>query len=216
MYNDKLNEDDIIRFSCKCCGTCCKSGLEIFLNPLDVWNLRNNLNITTDEINGKYIIYEKRFEYGTYPICLLKLNRKRCVFLESNLCSIHHFRPAACRFFPVMQYYNSDRVPAYALTPDKEMCPGLKEEKRYSVMGWLVINMYSSYYPLISFMPGVATACMKKTDDETRDLLYEVMFNFDLIDDFPFRKQIQPADNRRADGQFIKWLKNKVCTVLEL
>lgn len=214
MYNDRLNEDDVIRFTCTCCGVCCKSGLEIFLNPMDVWNLRNNLGITTDKINSKYIVFERRFEYGAYPVCLLKLKGKKCVFLDGNLCSIHHFRPAACRFFPVMQYYDSDRSPAYAMTPDRDMCPGLEEEKQYTVMGWLVINMFGAYYPVMKLVPEIAQACMMKTDDATCEELFRVMYNFDTVEDFPFRKQIQPPDNRKAARQFIKWLQTKTAEIL--
>jgi len=209
MFTEKLDDDSIIRFQCACCGSCCRSGLDIFLNPLDVWNIRNAMKKPTQFLKRNYFRFETMLEYGVYPFCLIKMRKNGyCPFAEDNLCSIHHFRPAACRFYPVVHYFDGKRESSFAVSPDVPGCPGLKAEKKYSLQGWLIVNKFLMYEGIIEMTPEIAEALGKPFDEEISAPLFDIMFNFDEVDDFPFRDSF-PMEGS-SDDKFAAWLRRKV------
>jgi len=212
MHPEKLSDTSTFRFACRCCGTCCKSGLDIFLNPLDVWNIRNTLKKTTQELAGDCIVMETRPEYGPFPFCFINMKEGYCPFLHDRLCSIHHARPAACRFFPVVHFYEGRRESAFAISDDVDDCPGRKEEKEHILTGWLAVNSFFSYKDIIDFLPELQEKLPEKLDDKNLLRLFATLYDFDTVDDFPY-SGIFPEGEK--DGQrAVRWIIQRVRQIL--
>ncbi|MDF2942388.1 MAG: hypothetical protein K0S01_1246 [Herbinix sp.] len=93
---------------CKGCFACCQGmGNSIMLDPLDIYRLLINLNITFAELIADKI--ELNIVDGII-MPNLKMNglSERCSFLnEEGRCGIHAFRPGICRLFPLGRYYEN-------------------------------------------------------------------------------------------------------------
>lgn len=79
---------------CLSCANCCKTMTPTYTNK-DLKRISAFLNITVDEMKGKWLIYEKKDKDW--------INKKQpCQFLnlENNLCSIYEVRPESCSGFP--------------------------------------------------------------------------------------------------------------------
>ena len=216
MYIERLTEDSAFSYTCQCCGKCCKSDLDIFLNPLDVWNIRNILNVPTWELHGKYIRIETRFEYGSFPFCFIAMNQGHCPFLEGNLCSIHYARPAACRFFPVVHFFDQEGRSAFALSSDLPDCPGFLQEKQYLLAGWLAMNKYHDYEPYIEFMPELDRLLRDKfagnPDEKLQNEIFETLYNFDNVLDFPYKEKF--PESEKTGRKALKWIIGRVRKLL--
>jgi Fe-S-cluster containining protein len=120
-------------FNCEMCGECCRSGYNIYINKEDVekWkrlikkglldfivvnpkcipvNIETKLNFLLRDIDYLQLIIPKSInsilkglELGWEYILKTDVSGK-CPFLNSNLCSIHDFKPIGCKMFP----YNKD------------------------------------------------------------------------------------------------------------
>lgn len=97
----KLNCDD-----CKGCHACCQGmGNSVILDPLDVYRLLVNLNISIQELLFDKI--ELNVVEGIIlPNIKMPGQSEKCAFLNNDgRCSIHAFRPGLCRIFPLGRYY---------------------------------------------------------------------------------------------------------------
>ena len=96
---------------CESCeGNCCigESG-NIWINPLEIENLKNHLNVSLDELTKNYI--EKRgYKYSIKEV-KLSHNNYACIFfdLKKKECSIYDVRPNQCRTFPFWDYFKKNK-----------------------------------------------------------------------------------------------------------
>lgn len=212
MFIEKLKEEAVFSFQCQCCGNCCCSGLEIYLNPLDVWRLRNNLKAPTSEMKEKYLVIETRSEYGQFPLCLIKMNGESCPFLDGRLCSAHPGRPSSCRIHPIVHFFDENRDSSFSMSPDLDRCPGMSKEKTYILTGWLAINMFHLNNDLLDFYVKMIKKFDMRSPIANLEALFDILYNFDNVEDFPF-KEYYPG-NRDSDNAYLEWVISKASMIL--
>jgi Fe-S-cluster containining protein len=91
---------------CKGCFACCQGmGNSIVLDPLDIYRLLINLNMTFEELLVDKI--ELNMVDGIImPNLKMTGLAEKCSFLnDEGRCSIHAFRPGICRLFPLGRFY---------------------------------------------------------------------------------------------------------------
>ena len=102
------NTNDMVKAGCNGCGGCCKGmGQSIILDPLDMFRMTANLNVTFE------MLLQDKIELGVVdglilPNLKMSGEDERCGFLDSeNRCQIHGFRPGICRLFPLGRFYEN-------------------------------------------------------------------------------------------------------------
>ena len=94
---------------CKGCSDCCRGmGESIILDPYDVYRLTTGLHITFEELLAGKISLNV---YDGMILPHLKMDEisDACAFLnKEGRCSIHAFRPAICRLFPLGRFYEEE------------------------------------------------------------------------------------------------------------
>jgi Fe-S-cluster containining protein len=98
---------DHLNFSCQSCGNCCRE-FQININESDISRIIENKPELREEDFIDFLQNEENCELGfsrnnywgkNLPV-LKKINGA-CIFLDkNNLCSIHSFKPLACRTWP--------------------------------------------------------------------------------------------------------------------
>lgn len=91
---------------CVGCSACCHGmGESIVLDPLDIYRLTANLEMSFDALMQRYI--ELNVVDGVIlPNLKMTGPGEACGFLdEKGRCSIHPYRPGICRLFPLGRYY---------------------------------------------------------------------------------------------------------------
>jgi len=94
----------------KCCRRFDYKTWYVQLNLHDIARIANGLREDVYDIVRKYV---KILNHGKYIILTLKAVEGRCIFLTDRGCSIHSFKPIACRTYPVY-------IPGTYLDPE---CP---------------------------------------------------------------------------------------------
>ncbi len=100
----RLKADDRFCFHCHdglgCFKRCCNN-LNLFLYPYDILQLKNCLQITSDQFLEAYVDIVLR-EGNFFPEVLLKMKPDKgmpCPFIADTGCRVYQFRPHACRLF---------------------------------------------------------------------------------------------------------------------
>ncbi len=102
IENRQLGLNDTLPFSCTHCGGCCVHQEELLLNPLDLFRLAKELEITVeqwlDQYGECYIGEESRM-----PILRIRPQgeTRRCPLLKNNKCSVHKAKPSVCGLYPL-------------------------------------------------------------------------------------------------------------------
>lgn len=102
IENRQLGLNDTLPFSCTHCGGCCVHQEDLLLNPLDLFRLAKELEITVeqwlDQYGECYIGEESRM-----PILRIRPQGEtsRCPFLKNNKCSVHKAKPSVCGLYPL-------------------------------------------------------------------------------------------------------------------
>ena len=95
--------NDNVRFRCKRCAECCRhvEG-SVILEPLDAYNLAKHLNMNICDVYERYADVFILSEDVFYPIFALKTtgDKKACIFLKGNRCSVQEAKPRTCRMYP--------------------------------------------------------------------------------------------------------------------
>ena len=94
---------------CQGCSACCHGmGESIVLDPLDIYRLTTNLEMSFEQLMGQYI--ELNVVDGVIlPNLRMAGPEEACGFLDRNgRCSIHAHRPGICRLFPLGRYYEEN------------------------------------------------------------------------------------------------------------
>lgn len=94
---------------CEGCSACCTNmGQSILLDPLDIYHLTTNLNVTFEELLGTSVELNM-FDGVILPNIRMSGESKACAFLsEEGRCVVHPFRPGICRLFPLGRYYEAE------------------------------------------------------------------------------------------------------------
>lgn len=102
IENRQLGLNDTLPCSCTHCGGCCVHQEELLLNPLDLFRLAKELEITVeqwlDQYGECYIGEESRM-----PILRIRPQgeTRRCPLLKNNKCSVHKAKPSVCGLYPL-------------------------------------------------------------------------------------------------------------------
>lgn len=91
---------------CEGCSACCHGmGESIVLDPLDIYRLTTNLEMSFEALLDRYV--ELNVVDGIIlPNLKMSGSSEACGFLDGNgRCSIHAHRPGICRLFPLGRYY---------------------------------------------------------------------------------------------------------------
>jgi len=116
-FDFKFNAD-----ACKECeGNCCigESGY-IWVNPKEIENIANFLNMKKEDFINKYLIkvgYKYSIKEKPYK------NGYACIFFEKG-CKIYDVRPKQCRTFPFWEYFKNN------IDELLKECPGVIIEKK--------------------------------------------------------------------------------------
>ena len=193
-----------LQFECAMCGVCCGAGLEIFINSLDIWNLRNNFKQPSGMILEKYLIAERRPEFGSYPVCTIGMKAGRCPFQNENLCGIHPARPAGCRLFPAAQFYDGRGESRFVLSPERDFCAGVIRGSEKNLSGWLAENNFDMYEDVMKIQESLRPMMKARLGEREYERLSRILFDFDSFDTFPFRSEYPKA--ALAAKRAVEWV----------
>lgn len=143
----RLKPDDRFSFRChdelECFNRCCRN-LNLFLYPYDVRQLKQCLQITSDQFLDTYVDIVLR-EGNFFPEVLLKMKTDKdlpCVFLSDTGCRVYKSRPYTCRLFPVEQGFFFDarnphpQIELIHLFRPPDFCRGPQELKKWTPRQW--------------------------------------------------------------------------------
>ncbi len=145
MYK-RLELKDTFQFSCRkdlrCFGSCCRNR-ELTLTPYDVYRLKTNLQMHSDDFLAEHTRYRLESTSG-FPLISIKLGsepEKICPFLKADGCSVYEDRPTVCRLFPLARVsgfeQNSKSHDEFFYTLSTPECLGRREERTLTVLQWL-------------------------------------------------------------------------------
>jgi Fe-S-cluster containining protein len=194
-------------FECRQCGICCGSGLEIYVNSLDIWKIRNHFHEPTGVIIQKYLTLEMRAEYGSYPLCLIRHKDGRCPFNDGRLCTIHQARPASCRLFPVTHVYGSKGESRFAAEISFDFCNGVNDAPEIAFDNWLLENAIGDYEKVIDIQKCLSSLMKVRLDENKRNSVFNILFDYDSEAGFPFR-DIYPEDKESEIGM-LDWIEQE-------
>ena len=125
---------------CIGCHECCSfTEGTIFLDPYDAYELSQNLNLSFQEMLGRFISLTVVDGVVT-PVLMQKNNA--CYFLnKEGRCDIHTFRPGFCRMFPLGRIWESEDEFKYFVQVHE--CPNISS--KIKIKSWLNIENIKEY-----------------------------------------------------------------------
>ena len=125
---------------CAGCHECCSfTEGTIFLDPYDAYELSQNLNLSFQEMLGRFISLTVVDGVVT-PVLMQKNNT--CYFLnKEGRCDIHTFRPGFCRMFPLGRIWKSEDEFKYFVQVHE--CPNISS--KIKIKSWLNIENIKEY-----------------------------------------------------------------------
>lgn len=176
MANDMVKADCQ---DCKGCSACCRGmGESIQLDPYDIWQLCEGLDVTFDELmQGKIALGV--VDGMILPHLDMDGEKKCCSFLnEEGRCSIHTFRPGICRLFPLGRFYEEDDFKYFLQIHECKK----KDRTKVKVKKWLGIANLKAYESYIfswhSFMKKCEEAMGQLSEEEMKILQLFVLRTF--------------------------------------
>lgn len=143
------SENDMVKTDtagCIGCHKCCTGmGSSIVLDPYDVWQIKNSLKKSFQELLSDGMI-ELNMVDGLILPNLKMDNSDRCAFLDCDgRCSIHKIRPGICRIFPLGRVYENGDFKYFL---QKDQC--IKENRsKIKIKKWIDINNISENHRFI-------------------------------------------------------------------
>lgn len=185
---------------CRNCHACCEDmGGSIILDPLDIYNMTNELSVTFEQLLAEHI--ELNVVDGIIlPNIKMNGNTDRCRFLNvEGRCSIHSARPGICRLFPLGRIYE-ERSFKYFLQVHE--CP--KENKsKVKIKNWLGVENINAYEKFVNrwhyLLTDIQDKVLKDTDEQTaKNISMYILQNF-YIAKYSLEYDIYDQLNARLD-----------------
>lgn len=130
-------ENDMVKAGCgdcQGCSACCRGmGTSIVLDPLDIFRLTTQLQMTFEQLLENYV--ELNVVDGVIlPNLKMAGDEEACAFLNpEGRCTVHSYRPGICRLFPLGRYYEDHHFEYFLQVHE---CP--KEPKtKVKVKKWI-------------------------------------------------------------------------------
>ena len=141
-----VSENEGFCFDCSpavpCFNACCRD-LNQFLAPYDILQLKNHLNIRSEEFLATYTSCHIGPETGL-PVVTLKPRggaQRECPFVTSSGCSVYPSRPSSCRIYPlartVSRCRQTGRLTEHFALIRESHCRGFQQNRRQNVSQWL-------------------------------------------------------------------------------
>jgi Fe-S-cluster containining protein len=185
---------------CRNCHACCVDmGGSIILDPLDIYNMTNELAVTFEQLLAEHI--ELNVVDGIIlPNIKMNGTTDRCRFLnEEGRCSIHSARSGICRLSPLGRIYE-ERGFKYFLQVHE--CP--KENKsKVKIKNWLGIENINAYEKFVNrwhyLLADIQDKVLKDTDEQTaKNISMYILQNF-YIAKYSLEYDIYDQLNARLD-----------------
>lgn len=164
---------------CEGCSACCHGmGESIVLDPLDIYRLTTNLEVSFEALLAQYI--ELNVVDGVIlPNLKMAGPQEACGFLNGQgRCSIHPHRPGICRLFPLGRYYE-DGVFQYFLQVHE-----CKKENRtkVKVKKWIDTPNLKSYEAFVNdwhnFLVKMQERAVESDDATAKQISMFILQNF--------------------------------------
>lgn len=195
---DFINPEDTFRFSCVACGKCCHNrteGATILVSPYDMYRI-----VKHQKPENPQEFIDKHFEfYIGHDSGLLLANLKSkdifggdniCTFLKKRdgqyRCSVHAYKPSACRLFPLGRVALEDNELRYLLQKDVSCNSHIPEDQRdeHTLKEWMP-DMEETQKAFIDFSEKVnkivevinlnALSHSEKISDPQKNLYYNLL-----------------------------------------
>jgi Fe-S-cluster containining protein len=183
--------DDEFCFSCHpeidCFNSCCRD-VTIFLNPVDVGQLRTALGISSTEFLGKHTVRLVSEATGVPAVVLKMLDdpAKSCPFVGEGGCSVYEARPYSCRLYPL----DSDQGVEYRFIVGPDKCHGLTEPRKWTVDLWRSDQGLLQYddpdHQLKDIMHAEEVWEAPIRDQRMQDMIYMALYDPDRFRSFVF------------------------------
>ncbi len=146
LPGQKLKPTARFHFSCHeglgCFNRCCRN-LNLFLYPYDVIQLKQHLEITSDQFIDRYVHVVLRPD-NFFPDVILRMSDcsdRVCPFSNESGCMVYESRPYTCRLFPVEQgaLYDAQRGKAEIIHfyRPPSFCLGQSEQNPWTPETWV-------------------------------------------------------------------------------
>lgn len=107
----KIGVDEPFKFHCTQCGKCCIEREDILLNPLDLYKLATELNMSPADVVAQYC---EAYIGGDSRIPIVRIKPrgsiKRCPLLKDRKCSVHRSKPIVCAMFPIGRCFKVEKA----------------------------------------------------------------------------------------------------------
>jgi Fe-S-cluster containining protein len=143
----RLTEKSRFQFKChknvSCFTKCCR-GINVILTPYDAIQLKNRLELSSEEFLAIYT-EPHLLEKTDLPVISLKLvddGKKSCPFVrDKDGCIIYEDRPTSCRYYPLgsatLQHRgDKDDDEGFFFFVHEPHCKGFEENQEWTVAKW--------------------------------------------------------------------------------
>ena len=134
-----VGPDDTVCLECKQCGKCCTGACvnQLLLHPADVYRILKNTDMSFEELASKsrlFIGHTSGLPLMLIPVVEMNDGTPMCIFLKDGKCSIHDYKPNACRMYPLGRAIGESDV-RYIL--QDSTCGISSTNKEIKVSDWL-------------------------------------------------------------------------------
>ena len=195
--------EDMVRIGCHDCSgcfACCQGmGTSLVLDPLDVWKIEKNLNLSFEHLL-KDAFSLNVIDGIVLPNMRMEGNNERCTFLNENgRCKIHAFRPGICRLFPLGRIYDESGFKYFNQIYE---CP-MGDKTKVKIKKWLGIENLKQYEDYINRWHRLLKD-IEKLSETVEDLgelkqlsmIILTMFYMQIQPDQPFYQQFDSQEKR--------------------
>ena len=224
---EMLTEDSKLKFRChkgiSCFNACCKN-IDIQLTPHDIYRLKTNLGLTTDEFLPKYTF---PFEMDAEGIPGVKLapveGGTACQLMTEEGCSVYEDRPTACRYYPLgllsmrMKDSATDEQ-SYAMVIE-DHCKGHLEDRELTIgeyreeQGCEEYDKHSRGWRQLILKKKSAGPSVGRLSEMSLQLFFMASYHIDQFQKFVTSEQFQ--SNYNLDSELVEKLKTDQVAVID-
>jgi hypothetical protein len=228
----RLGPESQFKFKChpgvKCFTECCRD-INIILTPYDIIQLKNKLQLTSEEFLAIYT-EPQMLEKTGLPVITLKFledeeddsDSKHCPFVRENGCLVYDNRPTTCRYYPLGVASLSHKEDAdgeeFYFFVHEPHCLGFKEEKLWTVKEFrkdqgvdIHDEINAEWTDLLvrkrSFPPNM------QLTEQTKNMFFLVSYNIDKFREFVFESSF--LDRYAVEESVLKRIKNDEIELLK-
>ena len=185
---------------CAGCSACCHGmGESIVLDPLDIYRLTTNLEMSFEALLTQYI--ELNVVDGVIlPNLKMAGPEEACGFLnEKGRCSIHSHRPGICRLFPLGRFYEDGDFKYFLQTNE------CKKENRtkVKVKKWIDTPNLKQYEEFVNdwhnFLLNMQERAADSDETSAKQISMFILQNF-YMKPYDRSKEFYPQYEERRSG----------------